>query len=99
MDWQQKAQALAALAGPMNLSLRLREDGSWYTNLSGIERREGLCLSGGYQNGQTPGEAIEQCWEWATDPQFYLVKNACSDNRKAYKWTGFMWKEIEEKKY
>jgi len=96
MDWQQKAQALAALADPMSFSLCLREDGSWYVRL-GVERKEGGCLSSGCQNGKTPEEAIEQCWEWAIDPQFYLIKNACSDNRKAYKWTGFMWKEIEER--
>lgn len=97
MDWKQKAQALMAVAGWVHFSLHLREDGSWYVH-HGLDRKEGDCLSSGCENGKTPEEAIEQCWEWATDPRFYLVKNACSSERKAYKWTGFMWKEVEEEK-
>jgi hypothetical protein len=98
MDWKQKAQALKALSGMFNFTLNLRDDGSWYVLLKGVERKEGGCLTGGCQNGSTPQEAIDQCWDWATDPQFCLVKNACSPERKAYKWAGFMWKEVEEKK-
>ena len=98
MNWEQKAQALMALTGVCSFSLLLREDGSWFVRHTGIERKEGGCLSGGHQHGNTPQEAIEQCWEWATDPQYYLVKDAYSSGRKAYKWAGFLWKEIEEEK-
>ena len=98
MDWKQKAQALLAITGTFNFSLQLREDGSWYVHHGGLERKEGNCLSSGCQNGSTPEEAIDQYWEWAIDPRYYLVKNACSLERKAYKWAEFMWKEIEEKK-
>jgi hypothetical protein len=98
MDWKQKAQALMDLSGSFNFSLHLREEGSWFVCLSRVERKEGGCLAGGCQNGITPEEAIEQCWDWATDPRLYLVRDACSPERKAYKWTGFMWKEVTEEK-
>lgn len=96
MDWTQKAQALLMITGWYDFSLKLREDGSWYVHHKGIERREGSCLSGGCQHGSTPQEAVEQCWGWATDDRYYLVKDAGLPGRKAYKWAGFMWKEIEE---
>lgn len=96
MDWKQKAQALLALTGAFNFALILRDNGSWYVNLRGVERKEGGCLLSGCQNGSSPQEAIEQCWDWATDPKFYMVKNACLPECKAYKWVGFMWQEVDE---
>jgi len=96
MNWQQKALALHSLSGTFNFSLHLREDGTWFVNLTGIERKEGRCLSSGCQVAKTPEQAIEGCWAWATESGYYLVKGASSDDRRAFKWNGFMWEEIEE---
>lgn len=98
MNWKQKALALMRLTGAFNFSLVLRESGNWYVSHKGVERKEGGCLSGGCTIADTPEQAIEECWDWATDPNYYLVKGAYSDNRKAFKWNGFMWEEIEEEK-
>lgn len=98
MTWTQKALALQALVGWYNFSLKLRENESWYVEHTGLGRKEGCCLSGGCQNGKTPNEAVEQCWRWATDPDYYLVLNATSKNRRAVRWNGFVWEDVVEEK-
>ena len=96
MDWQQKLEACQAMG---DISLKMRKPGDWYVNHSGVERREGSCLSSGCVTGaKTPEDAVNQHWLWLTCPGYYLVQNAFS-NRRAFRWNGFMWKEIEEKKH
>jgi len=96
MDWQQKFEACQALG---DISLRMRKVGDWYVNHQNIERRESSCLSGGCVIGaKTPEEAVEKHWLWLICPSYYIVKNAFTD-RRAFRWNGFMWTEIEEERY
>lgn len=85
-----------SLSGWTNFGLKIRDNGTWYVQHSGVERKEGSCLSGSLQNGDTPEEAIEQCWKWATNPDYYLVKDAYKPERRAVKWNGFMWEDTQE---
>jgi hypothetical protein len=98
MDWQQKALAMMALVGWYNFSIKLRSNQSWYIQHTGVERKEDARLSGGVQSGKTPEEAVNQCWEWMTDPAYYMVIGAGSENRKAKRWNGFMWEDVVEEK-
>src|ERR1700761_3519605 len=95
MDWQQKAFAIQSLANWQNFSIKMRGIDNWYV-ASSLDRKEGSCLSRGLTNGKTPEEAVNQYWDWATDPKFYLVINCYTDKRRAVKWNGFMWQDISE---
>ena len=99
LSWEEKAAALQALVGWYNFGLKMRCPGNWYVQHSGLERKEGGCLSGGLQNGKTPQEAVVQCCDWATDdshPEYYLVVDAMGPKRRAVRWNGFMWEDVEE---
>lgn len=97
MNWQQKALALRAICAPVNgFALHMRDIGDWYVHLSYVDRKEGGCLSSGLQRGITPEDAINQCWDWATDPKFYLVIGEHKAGRHSVKWNGFMWQDVEE---
>jgi len=95
MTWEQKFQAARALA-PFDTSIMMRDRGDWYISHRGIERKEGGCLSGGLTSGKTPEEAVNQYWEWLTDPKFYIVLRAGSPDRQAVSWNGFMWSAVQE---
>ena len=98
MTWEQKAVALQAAVFPGLISLRFRKEGDWYVNKAGLERKEGGCLSSGYESGKTPQDAVEQAWEWAIAPDYYLVKYVAGSTRRAVKWNGFMWEDVVEDK-
>lgn len=95
MDWVKKFQAMRAL-DKFNTCLHIRDDNSWYVHQSGVERKEGGFLSSGSGNGRDPEEAVIQRWNWLTDPKYCIVINASGPKRRAVKWNGFMWEEIEE---
>jgi hypothetical protein len=96
MTYEQKFAALGALwFAP---ALHMQKPGDWYVLWTGVERREGGCLSSGCVSEATPELAVEAKWEWATDPRYYLVINAMRDNRRAVKWNGFMWEDVDEHK-
>ena len=95
LTWQQKAQAILALVDPGNFNLRVRDNGTWYVN-AGIERKEGSCLAGGLIQAAGPVEAIEAYWVWLTHPTLYLVLGAYTENRRAVRWNGFMWQDVQE---
>jgi hypothetical protein len=62
-----------------------------------IKRKTTLCSE--YGIGCTPEIAIDQHWAKLTELEAneYLVINAMSlEKRRAYRWNGFMWKEISE---
>ncbi len=94
MTYEQKFAALAALS-PRPV-IHMRKPGDWYVLMSGVERKEGGCLSSGCVSEATPSLAVEAKWLWATDPKYYLVINAMRDNRRAVKWNGFMWEDVDE---
>lgn len=98
MDWQTKAAALNALAA---ISIKFRKPGDWYVSQQ-VEIKDGPILRGDYGNGATPQEAIEDHWERLTElePGQYLVGREFLDGRthrrKAVRWNGFMWEDVNE---
>jgi len=97
MTWEQKFKAMRSL-NPFGTVIRMRDGGNWYVSQSGVERKEGACLSGGCNSGQTIEQAVNEHWEWLTDAGFYIVIDAYSDNRRAVRWNGFMWEPVVEEK-
>lgn len=97
MTWEQKFAALGALARMCtDVSLFMRKPGDWGVLIPHVERKEGAVLSGGGLNGKDPESAVESAWQWATDSKFYLVIKAFNATRRAVKWNGFMWVDVEE---
>ena len=97
MTWQQKATAIVGLVGQFDFALKLRDTGTWFVHTN-AERKEGGCLSSGCDIEPTPQEAIGHYWDWITDHNYYMVLNAYGPNRRAVKWNGFMWKDVQEEK-
>lgn len=95
LTWKQKAFAIQSLVGWGKFALKLRDDSSWYTQ-HGIERVEKSVLSSGCESGETPEDAINQLWSWATDLNYHLVVGAFTSERKAVRWNGFMWENVKE---
>jgi hypothetical protein len=97
MTWEQKAQAILALNGWENFSLHLREDGSWYVS-DATEIRDGGILRGVSGNGTSPVQAILAHWQQLTELETgqYVVMRAMKENRRAVKWNGFMWADVNE---
>lgn len=103
MDWQQKAEALAALA---DLSIKFRErewrvggPDPWYVSQN-VEVKDGSILSSVCGNGHTPEEAIEDHWKQLVDDltsRQYLIINVGTKDRRAVKWNGFMWQHVDER--
>ena len=90
MNWEEKADALNALSA---ISILMRGRGDWYVRQS-VEIKDGSMLGGGYGNGETPEEAINNHWEKMVldlTPRQYLVLNAYGADRRAVLWNGFMW--------
>ena len=97
MTWQEKFAAIQALSGEFNACLRMRKPDDWYVADLSINIGRGNLLHGVLGNGTTPQEAIENCWTElmnASNNYEPIVKNAYTDNRKEYKWSGYMWTEI-----
>jgi hypothetical protein len=101
MDWQQKAEALAAL-GELSIKFREREwrigaSEPWYVQQR-VEIKDGGTLCGAYGNGRTPQDAIEDHWRCLVEQlgDRYLVVNAGGEDRRAVRWNGFMWAAVRE---
>ena len=92
MTYEQKFFAIKSL--DRDAAIMIRRPGDWYVFLRNTERKEGGCLSSGCGSGATPEDAVDVMWEWATDPKHHLVVNAMSDDRKEYRWNGFMWEAV-----
>lgn len=98
LNWIQKALAMQSLVGWYNFAFKLRPDGSWYIQHTGLHRRENHALSGGCQSADSPEEAMNDCWVWATCPRYYLVLAGGGTDRRAVKWNGFMWEDVSEER-
>jgi hypothetical protein len=97
MDWQQKFKAIKALS--LDVSLKMRDAGDWYVSAYGINRREGIMLCGGLTSSDSPEGAVNQYWDWMTDPpssEYYIVRSDYR-GRRAFRWARFMWQDVEEK--
>lgn len=95
MDWERKAAALNALAP---IEIKIRKPGDWYV-MQHVEVKDGSILKSVCGNGADPELAILDHWNQAVDNirhDEYLVVRAYQDSRKAFRWNGFMWKEVCE---
>ena len=94
MTWEEKVEAINCIAG---VSLHMRFPGNWYAT-SSLSVKRGSLLGSFCGNGKTPQDAIEDYWKQLTNlkDEEYLV-SGLYPNRKAFKWNGFMWKEVDEK--
>lgn len=97
LTWEQKLAAFQAIS---DHSLRMRKPGDWYVDATRLEIKESpdsSVLVGTYGNGATPAAAVEDHWrKYVTDlaPGAYIVANAFREDRKHYRWNGFMWAEL-----
>jgi hypothetical protein len=94
MTWEQKLQALNALA---ECRLIMREPGRWYVNQH-IEIKDGGVLGSVSGNGENPIEAVNSHWDKVTNlpDRQYIVCNAYGGQRTAFRWAGFMWRAVDE---
>jgi hypothetical protein len=97
MGYEHKALALMMLVGWNNFAVKIREDKTWYVELAYLERKDKGMLVSHTSASETPVEAIEAAWEWATSPDYYLVVQALRNTRRAVKWNGFMWQDVPER--
>lgn len=96
LTYEQKLQAAMAIAP---CELIMRKPGDWYVQQS-VEVKNGSVLESRYGNGETPQLAIEDHWRALTDLKLpeYLVIGAFTDGeRKAVRWNGFMWADVQER--
>ena len=96
MHWEQKLDALSGLA---DVYLKMRRPGNWYASMSGVEIKQGGMLAGVCGDGKNPEEAVNDLWRECVDElpaDRYIVVNAHRDSRKAFRWSGYMWKEVNE---
>jgi hypothetical protein len=101
MNWEQKFQAMQALlifCG--DAALHMRKPGDWYMSLGGVDIRSESSLTSVSGSGKTPQEAVEKTWENVTilKPETYIVTRSVTSPRRAVKWNGFMWEDIQEGK-
>lgn len=97
MDWQQKAEALCALA---EIEVRIRKAGDWYVHQD-VSVKDAGVMYGKYGNGDTPESAIIDHWKVLVDDvkfPLYLVARSGTDRRRAVVWNGFMWADVNEPK-
>lgn len=97
MNWQQKADALNSLS---EISLKIRAAGDWYVSQRTEVGGDGV-LRGIYGNGATPEEAVENHWcvlVTELQPTRYIATNSMGDDRKHWRWNGYMWREIPQSK-
>lgn len=94
MNWEQKLEALNALAP---CQLLMRKPGDWYVSQN-VERTEGSFLVSAYGNGCTPEEAVNDHWRAVAEestPTQPVVLNAYSlEGRREVYWRGFMWADV-----
>ncbi|MDH5738698.1 MAG: hypothetical protein OEY77_00065 [Nitrospira sp.] len=94
MTWEQQ---LAACQSLCEHSLRMRKPGDWYVSASSLTVKSGDFQKGRYGNGETPEMAVADHWNKITklkDKEYVFVYRG--KGHDAYKWNGYMWKQIPE---
>lgn len=101
MDWEQKLQALNALA---ECSLKMRKPGDWYVSQS-IDIKDKSVLKSVCGNGPDPDTAVQDHWNQITKDleshEYVIARTYWEGNvnkRMAVRWNGFMWDHVEEPK-
>jgi hypothetical protein len=81
-------------------SVKMRKPGDWFVSQPGVSVKEGGCLAGSYGNGVTPQDAVQNHWKVLVEDidqsEKYLVLLPLGGQRRAVKWAGFMWIDINE---
>jgi hypothetical protein len=99
MEWQQKLQALQALA---EVSLHMRKPYDWYVNTSmEIGADDSAFLIGEYGNGRTPEEAVNNHWlifSTLESPKYVVIGASDGGKRRHVRWNGFMWEDVYSEK-
>jgi hypothetical protein len=96
MTWEQKLAALDALAGQGTIAMR--KPGDWLCSHR-LSIKDQCILKGGCGNGATPQDAIEDQWSRLTEKlarHELIVIDEMKASRRAFRWNGFMWREIDE---
>lgn len=97
MTWEQKLAALDKLAGVGEL--RMRAPGNWFCSHR-VDIKDRSILRGGAGNGVNPEEAVLNQWERLTTDlksHEYIVIDRGSGPRRAVRWNGYMWDDVDEK--
>lgn len=95
MDFTQKSRAIKALADVLEVRFH---DMGWAATAGNVEVRDNGLLMGVTGRGRTPETAVDELFERLTNVPAgqYLVVNAYSDQRRAVRWNGFMWAQVNE---
>lgn len=98
MNWGQKLEALKALCGEFNVSLKMRAPGDWYVETTGLEIKvNASILSSHTSRAPSPEKAVEDAWRAYVEdlpPDRYLVVGAMRSSRRHVRWNGFMWQDL-----
>ena len=95
MTWEQKLYVCNALSP---CALMMRKPGDWYVLQCSVEISQDGMLVSNSGNGASPVLAVHDHWDQLVTnlkPGEYLVINAMGPRRKAVKWNGFMWHDVE----
>lgn len=98
LTWEQKAEAMDALA-PFTFKIVPRHGGGGWCASVSAEVKSGPILSSGNGHGKSVETAVLALWQGlVTDlkAEDYLVINAMGPNRRAVRWNGFMWADVFE---
>lgn len=88
--WKDKIEDLEAIGGSSGgPSFGKTDEGLWYCS-AGFEIKEGAGLTGAVAFGNSVKEAVEKLWEKITTlpPTQYLVRDAFTKKRFAFRWDG-----------
>jgi hypothetical protein len=97
MTWEQKFVALNMLA---KCSLEMRKPSDWFVGQA-IEKKVGDMLEAVFGEGTNPAGAVLDHWLRVTnlkEGEYLVINSMDKENRKAYKWNGFMWEQVDEKR-
>jgi hypothetical protein len=99
MNIDQKIALLHAIGGLHRFDVRTSDLKSWSAGVRGLVVKDGRVLSSTWGRGDSPEAAVSDLWENVTiraQHPSYLVVDADSDERKALRWNGSWWAEIDE---
>jgi len=95
MNYDEKFAAINAI-GEATIKFRRVQD--WYVSQR-AEIKNGCFLKSVSGNGLTPAEAIADHWRQLVEipDSNYIVISAMTGDRRAVRWNGFMWADVQER--
>lgn len=94
LTWEQKVKAMQALG---TVEFFMREPGDWSCSVLSVNVKDGCMLTSNPSSGSDPAAAASKRWDNLTKlarGQYLVVSKA--GVRRAVKWNGFMWEDVEE---